>query len=250
MRSLIEFEYPFCPVAEAGTCVEAADRVAILQPDLLLLDFAVPDFPGPGALRALAASVRVALLVDDDDSADHTVVRNLGVGAIVDKQSRAAAFLDAIRSVLIGGSPASVSDQRQSWRSASWPSAPRCAFSLTRRERQVLAEVAAAYPNKEIARRLDISEDTVKRHVNALSGKLGVSNRVELTLLATRGGFFPDSFPARHPTRPGPSRLAVRRSGMAASHVIQRSLSLEIAVSYLSSPVTVRRRPDRPRARG
>jgi DNA-binding NarL/FixJ family response regulator len=58
------------------------------------------------------------------------------------------------------------------------------AFGLTRRELQVLREVVAGYTNKEIAARIQISENTVKAHLTHIFDKLGASNRVELALFA------------------------------------------------------------------
>jgi DNA-binding NarL/FixJ family response regulator len=118
----------------------------------------------------------------------------------VDKESNAGAFLDAIRCVLLDGQAISLGPIRL---------APqRRNFNLTPRERQIVAEVAAAHPNKEIARRLNISEQTVKRHVNTVFTKLGVSNRVELTLFATYWGLLHDSQIVQLASRLGESSLA------------------------------------------
>jgi two-component system nitrate/nitrite response regulator NarL len=61
-------------------------------------------------------------------------------------------------------------------------------FGLTKRELEIVATVAAGYTNKEIARKLVISEDTVKHHVTNIFDKLGVYNRLELTLFAIHHG--------------------------------------------------------------
>ena len=61
-------------------------------------------------------------------------------------------------------------------------------WKLTARERQVLAMVAAAHGNKEIARRFAVSEETIKHHLTRLFAKVGASTRLELALLATRHG--------------------------------------------------------------
>ena len=62
------------------------------------------------------------------------------------------------------------------------------AQSLTAREREVLSLMAEGLPNKSIAARLEISEHTVKFHVNAILGKLGAQSRTEAVVLATRSG--------------------------------------------------------------
>ena len=61
-------------------------------------------------------------------------------------------------------------------------------FGLTPRELEVIADVVAAYSNKEIAEHLNISEDTVKKHMHSIFDKLGVSSRTELALFAVNHG--------------------------------------------------------------
>ena len=61
-------------------------------------------------------------------------------------------------------------------------------WKLTARERQVLGMVAAAHCNKAIARRFNVSEETVKHHLTRLFAKIGASSRLELAMLATRHG--------------------------------------------------------------
>jgi DNA-binding NarL/FixJ family response regulator len=62
------------------------------------------------------------------------------------------------------------------------------AFGLMRRERQVLELVAAGHPNKDIALRFAISEDTIKHHLTRMFDKVEVSNRLELAIWATERG--------------------------------------------------------------
>ena len=65
------------------------------------------------------------------------------------------------------------------------PRAPaKKTFRLTPRELQIISTVVAGYPNKEIARRFSISEDTVKHHLTNIFNKTGTSNRLELALYA------------------------------------------------------------------
>lgn len=61
-------------------------------------------------------------------------------------------------------------------------------FGLTPRELQIVAAIAEARTNKDIAERFSISEDTVKRHLTNIFGKLGTSNRMELALFALTHG--------------------------------------------------------------
>jgi DNA-binding NarL/FixJ family response regulator len=113
----------------------------------------------------------------------------LGARGLVLKESGAAVLLKGIRGVMAGqywiGREA-VADLLDVLRSlsASDGDAPRKDFGLTAREIDIIGAVVAAYGNKEIGERLQISEKTVKHHLTNIFDKLGVSNRLELALLA------------------------------------------------------------------
>ena len=62
------------------------------------------------------------------------------------------------------------------------------AFGLTPREREVLTMVAAGCANKEIARKFDVSEETIKHHLTRMFDKVGATNRLELAMLANERG--------------------------------------------------------------
>jgi DNA-binding NarL/FixJ family response regulator len=64
----------------------------------------------------------------------------------------------------------------------------RVASRLTPRERQVLEMVVAGHSNREIAQQWTVSEETIKHHLTRMFDKVGVANRVELAMLATRDG--------------------------------------------------------------
>jgi two-component system, NarL family, nitrate/nitrite response regulator NarL len=83
-----------------------------------------------------------------------------------------------------------VNDLLELVRAATRPSgvSQKHPFGLTRREREVLALVAAGYPNKEIARTCAVSEETIKHHLTRMFDKVGASNRLELAMVATEAG--------------------------------------------------------------
>jgi DNA-binding CsgD family transcriptional regulator len=64
----------------------------------------------------------------------------------------------------------------------------RLAFGLTPREREVLQLAAAGYPNKDIAQRCTVSEETVKHHLTHIFNKVGASSRAQLVLVANQCG--------------------------------------------------------------
>jgi len=207
LRRIIEGEWPSYTVIEANTLSTTTDYVGTYRPDLLVLDLELTDSPKSVVLRRFASNVPVIVLADSHHVEFEALLRP--EITFVDKQSDTAAFLQAIRSTLMNGkAPVHVPARRPRRLPATAGRMPRHDFNLTARERQIVAEVAAAYPNKEIARRLNISEQTVKRHVNMVFTKLGVSNRVELTLFATHWGLLHDSNVVQLVSRAGESSLA------------------------------------------
>ena len=202
VRSLLESEWQGCAIEEAETTLEVSLRIVKLRPDLLILDSAIPAFPTPDVLQAVAVNVPVIVLWDERDRPDHEALRRSGVRRWIDKRLGAGALLDAIRSVLM-----SASNHHRSEDSEAATLDPNPDFHLTRREGQILVAVASGLPNKEIAQRLAITEDTVKRHLTSIFDKLGVSNRVELTLFAVHHGLVDDSLSLKRPMVPfRPSR--------------------------------------------
>ena len=211
LRSMFEAAWQFCTVIDAGVGLEAAFRATQLQPDLLLLDISLSSALPSDVMRTLAASVPVIVLADTPDDFDESGMRALGICGLIDKRSRAGDVLALVHSVLID-----TDDRRAHAPERSSHERPRVdgrkgrAFALTLREREVLALVAAAHPNREIAHRLVITEDTVKRHLTSVFDKTGVSNRVELALFAAQHHLLADSLPPRTPAARGRSAVASR----------------------------------------
>jgi DNA-binding NarL/FixJ family response regulator len=125
-------------------------------------------------------------LVTDEDSASKAW--NAGARGLLKRDADGATIYTALRSLAHG---LSVIDPDL----AGWLASPRSAggavaasVELTPRETEVLGLIADGLPNKAISLRLDISEHTVKFHVNAILNKLGAQSRTEAVVLATRIG--------------------------------------------------------------
>ncbi len=134
-----------------------------------------------GDLRDAGLPV-VALLADDTNAAD---VWSAGARGILSREASAETIVSALRAVTEG---LAVFDPNFALLpSRSQPTTP-LTEELTPREREVLQLLAEGQSNKEIARRLGISEHTVKFHVNAILGKLNAQSRTEAVVRATRLG--------------------------------------------------------------
>jgi DNA-binding NarL/FixJ family response regulator len=196
LSRLLEDEGGFDVVGQASDGTEAVRLARELQPDVLLLDLAMPRASGLDALRELSTAkgnTKVLLLTVAIEDAQVVQALQLGASGVVLKESATELLFKAIRSVVAGQywlrheTVTDIVHHLQEHASATRRE-PSPAERLTARERQVVAGVASGESNKEIATRLGLSEITVKHHVSNIFDKLGVSNRAELAVYATSRG--------------------------------------------------------------
>ena len=166
----------------------AAGVVHEVKPDILLL--------GDATSRALELlqrlseagdSPRAVMLTDTVDAPAVISSLQFGVRGVVLTDSPPDVLIDCINTVMLDRAwigREAVSGTLPGLKKLDMARRQAKAFGLTRRELQVLREVVAGYTNKEIAARIQISENTVKAHLTHIFDKLGASNRVELALFA------------------------------------------------------------------
>jgi DNA-binding NarL/FixJ family response regulator len=179
-------------VGEARSGEEALDLARELRPDVILMDIRL----GPGmdglaattAIRAEGLSSRVLFLTLHD--APEYVRAALASGAVgyVLKDADADEVIAAVRHVLEGRTalPIPLLNQALAQRTRRSDHDEAQLARLTPRERQVLGLVADGHTNKEIARFLELSPGTVKAHVERVIAKLGVADRTQAAVIATR----------------------------------------------------------------
>jgi DNA-binding NarL/FixJ family response regulator len=168
----------------------AAAAVLQLQPDVVLMDLSMPGVDGVDATQAITRVSPDTKVIVLTSFAEHTRVHAaLAAGAVgyLLKDSEPADILRALHDADSGGVPLSpraataLLPQNQ-------PTSNATIDSLTDRERDVLRLVAAGLPNKSVARRLQISEKTVKAHLTRVFAVLGVHDRTSAALWAQRHG--------------------------------------------------------------
>jgi DNA-binding NarL/FixJ family response regulator len=182
---------------EAGTAEEAISMVRHYQDlDLVLLDLGMPGMGGLSGLpRLLEAAPTVPIVVVSGSTHAGDVRSAIGAGAAgyIPKTFSSHELSAALRLVLAGEIyvppemlPVLDADRRAGSASGGEVSAARPEVSLTPRQMEVLRLMGSGLSNKSIASRLDLSEGTVKLHVNAILRALNARNRTEAVVEATR----------------------------------------------------------------
>ncbi|MEO6245227.1 MAG: response regulator transcription factor [Opitutaceae bacterium] len=184
LAASLELDETLAVVGEAERGEEAVAAYQQHRPDVVLMDLQLPGIGGVAATAAIRAhdpSARV--LIFSTFARDDEVQAALDAGALgyLQKSASRDELLAAIRAVAQG---------RRHLQSdlARRLAALRLGPAITPREREILALVAAGRANKEIAHQLDVSEDTVKRHVSHILEKLDVNDRAQATAEAIRRG--------------------------------------------------------------
>ena len=183
-------------VGEAGDAVAAVERAAALLPDVVLLDVRMPKGSGIEAcveIKEVAPSARIIMLTISDEEADLYEAIKAGATGYLLKEISIDEVASAVRAVYDGQSlisPAMASKlltefalmaKRSNERTEQVPT-PR----LTERELEVLKLVARGLNNRDIARELFISENTVKNHIRNILEKLQLHSRMEAVVYAVR----------------------------------------------------------------
>ena len=182
-------------VGEASDGVEVVQRAQELMPDVILMDVRMPKRSGIEAasdIRDLLPHVKILMLTISDEEADLYEAIKAGASGYLLKEIPIEEVADAIRSVWAGQSrisPSMASKLLTEFAAISKASEEKPQIAtpkLTDREMEVLQLVAQGLNNRDIAKQLFISENTVKNHIRNILEKLHLHSRMEAVVYAVR----------------------------------------------------------------
>ena len=199
LQTVLEIEDDISVVGRAADGQEALALASGTSPDIVLMDVRMPGRDGiaaTGAIKRAVPHARIVMLTVSDEESDLFEAIKAGAVGYLLKSISPHEVADAVRAVhngqsLISPSMASKLMAEFAAMARGSDDRPRAhAPHLTARELEVLKLVAEGRANREIARKLFISENTVKNHVRNILDKLQLHSRMEAVMYAVRQGLF------------------------------------------------------------
>jgi two-component system, NarL family, response regulator LiaR len=191
LRAFLELQEGIEVSGEAADGEEAIDAAARLRPDVILMDLVMPRLDGVTAMRSLrerAPGARVIVLTSFLDDDKLLPALRAGAAGYLLKNTEPREVVRAVRAASAGEALIDPVVAARLIETLAADGGEEPLDRLTPREREVLVLIGRGFPNKLIARELDVSEKTVKTHVGHVLAKLGVTDRTQAAVFAVRAG--------------------------------------------------------------
>jgi DNA-binding NarL/FixJ family response regulator len=176
-------------VGVAGTVASATALAIDHRPDVILMDYRLPDGNGVAAARAILAllpEAKILILSGSEHSRVPIAAVDAGCVGYLDKTDEVAKLVAAVHAAAAGEAVLSADELRRI--SAEHKATGAASTRLTRREQEILDLVGEGLANQAIAERLTLSLNTVRTHVQTVLTKLGAHSKLEAVALATKRG--------------------------------------------------------------
>jgi DNA-binding NarL/FixJ family response regulator len=189
LAALINQQSDMQVVGTVGTVADSLGAAADLNPDVVLLDFRLPDGAAPdvaAAIRSIRPQAKIIFLTREDSDAARFAAVQAGASAFLHKSRAAAEVVAAVRDVARGKmliTPRTIATLLSKRRDMDTQ-----LERLTAREKEVLRLMAEGFPSRAIASELGISYTTVRTHIRSLGSKLAVHSKLEAIVKARELG--------------------------------------------------------------
>lgn len=188
LRLILQEDADLEIVGEAASIAEAISQANSLIPDVILIDPDLPDLSGSTALQKLHAAntqIHQLVLTTSERGEDILAAFQAGAKGYLSKNVSSKKIIQTIHQIAEGESvlPANLTSHL-----LNSLTHPQCQEALTARELDVLQYLSEGMGNKEIACKLNISQNTVKTHVRRILGKLNLRSRTEAATYALKNG--------------------------------------------------------------
>lgn len=190
LRFLLETQKDFEIIGEAADGLEGIKLAESLYPDVVLLDLDMPIMGGREALPQLLSTqpnLAILILTVSEDTEDLSECMRIGARGYLLKNINSNFLLDSIRKAADGDnvlSPEMTSKLVTRLRISTEEDTENLHNTLTPREKEILIWLSKGVSNKEIARKLDLTESTIKVHVQNVLKKLNLHSRVQAAIYA------------------------------------------------------------------
>jgi len=194
LRFVLEQEDGIEVVGECADGTRALAVIPALRPDVVLLDLLMPDTSGLEVLQRIGrGETRPAFVVLTSFQEDEQVIEALRAGAVsyLPKTAAVGLVVDAVREAAQGRSVLEPGVAAMLVRKVREGPERAALDVLSPREREVLAGLARGRSNREIARALSVSEETVRSHVKSILAKVGLADRTQAAIFGLQHGVVP-----------------------------------------------------------